>query len=786
MSFGKFQFRRGTAAAWTSANPTLAEGELGLETDTLAVKLGDGATAWTSLAYFATKVHTGSGVPSGGLGTVGDLYIRSSNGELYLKTAVSTWTSQGNLTGPQGIQGNTGAAGVVQTVTAANGTLVAGGTAADPNLKRAAITGDVGVPDASNTSTIGANAVTNAKLAQMVQATLKGRAVGAGTGDPADLTQTQITAMLNVATGSLQGAMSASDKSKLDNLWYDVTNYGFIGNDSFDNGTVWDAFFDLLPVGATVYFPPGTYRTSTVFLIDGDKHLRFIGGGKYTSIIKATNTTQDIFRISISAWYNTWEDMGFQHSGTPTAGSAINIDPGASGSAVGTNIYRCWFNNLFIGIRAVGQQAANLSVWDSIDISSNVVNSRGCLWTGEIINMIMSNSTINLGYPPFHVAGTAAMEITHSGAIQLIGGEYIGGTNTLLLNGSAGGSSSVAAIYATNCFFDQSAGSTVKITGTNIVNRVKFVQCGITGGNIAGATAVEIANTGSGAAGTATARADGVDFFDCDIYPNGGSGTTNGFLITGAQGVAINSCRISGWTNGIAVTPSVSNGYTKININNNKLGATNNFTTPNTVGILLNAGSFNYGPIIICDNDMTGSTTPLSDASTIATATQKKISDNVGMLLTGLAASTTTSPALTTTDTLLVRMPIPANGLQIGDVIRAVVVTSQAGSGNPSIRLRYGVNGTTADTALVTHTPTIAAAAQATFFQYFTVRTLGGTGTCGVVSTNFSAGIADTTTNQTQTTATPTIATNTANFLSVTASISASTLTVHSATLEVL
>jgi hypothetical protein len=45
------QVRRGTASEWTSANPTLASGEWGFETDTLKVKIGNGSTAWTSLAY---------------------------------------------------------------------------------------------------------------------------------------------------------------------------------------------------------------------------------------------------------------------------------------------------------------------------------------------------------------------------------------------------------------------------------------------------------------------------------------------------------------------------------------------------------------------------------------------------------------------------------------------------------------------------------------------------------------------------------------------------------------
>jgi hypothetical protein len=47
----RFQFRRGLAATWTSSNPTLLAGEIGLETDTGKLKFGNGTTAWTSLNY---------------------------------------------------------------------------------------------------------------------------------------------------------------------------------------------------------------------------------------------------------------------------------------------------------------------------------------------------------------------------------------------------------------------------------------------------------------------------------------------------------------------------------------------------------------------------------------------------------------------------------------------------------------------------------------------------------------------------------------------------------------
>ena len=51
----RFQLRRDTAANWASVNPVLALGEPGVETDTLKVKVGDGAAAWNSLGYSITK-----------------------------------------------------------------------------------------------------------------------------------------------------------------------------------------------------------------------------------------------------------------------------------------------------------------------------------------------------------------------------------------------------------------------------------------------------------------------------------------------------------------------------------------------------------------------------------------------------------------------------------------------------------------------------------------------------------------------------------------------------------
>ena len=59
--------KRATAARWASQNPVLAAGEIGYETDTRKMKLGDGTSSWTQLSYLvADGTGTGTGGGSGG------------------------------------------------------------------------------------------------------------------------------------------------------------------------------------------------------------------------------------------------------------------------------------------------------------------------------------------------------------------------------------------------------------------------------------------------------------------------------------------------------------------------------------------------------------------------------------------------------------------------------------------------------------------------------------------------------------------------------------------------
>lgn len=95
----KIQFRRDTSSNWTSVNPILSQGELGLELDTLKYKIGDGTSTWSALAY-----NTLSGAV-GGLDFVpvgAEPSVPATNLTLYAKAIAGRIMPR--FVGPSGLQ----------------------------------------------------------------------------------------------------------------------------------------------------------------------------------------------------------------------------------------------------------------------------------------------------------------------------------------------------------------------------------------------------------------------------------------------------------------------------------------------------------------------------------------------------------------------------------------------------------------------------------------------------------------------------------------------------------
>jgi hypothetical protein len=193
-----------------------------------ATALGSFTTAQLNAALSDNDVATGGGTATGtntgdqtsivGItGTLAEFNAALTGADFATGGGTATGTNTGDQTSIVGITGT-----VAEFNAALTGADFAtgGGTATGTNTgdQTITLTGAVtGSGTGSFAVAIASNAVTNTNLADMATATFKGRAT-AGTGDPEDLTGTQATALLDVATGSLKGLLSASDKSKLDGI----------------------------------------------------------------------------------------------------------------------------------------------------------------------------------------------------------------------------------------------------------------------------------------------------------------------------------------------------------------------------------------------------------------------------------------------------------------------------------------------------------------------------------------------------------------------------------------
>lgn len=70
MAIYRIQSRRDTLTNWATNNPTLASGEIGFETDTYKIKIGDGSTSWNTLTYFTGSSLATLSIAGGGTGAI--------------------------------------------------------------------------------------------------------------------------------------------------------------------------------------------------------------------------------------------------------------------------------------------------------------------------------------------------------------------------------------------------------------------------------------------------------------------------------------------------------------------------------------------------------------------------------------------------------------------------------------------------------------------------------------------------------------------------------------------
>lgn len=497
----------------------------------------------------------------------------------------------------------------------------------------------------------------------------------------------------------------------------DATTIGIsTTNTAAQNTTAFNNWYATAPVNYTLQFPDGTFDFSGELTLNRNLQGMHRGMGKSRTILRTTSATANLFYISISAYYYSWEELGFTSTVTKTAGAMIGTNPAAGDNAY-LDIRRCEFKNYFVGIALDGVGAANVGTLSEILMNTpSGSSSIGLRINGENINFMVTNVTIN--HNPGSAGLGTCLQILTSGACQFMGCDFIGGQKTLEVNPTV---RPVSALYFANCFFDQAGTVGVDFIGTQATSRVKFVQCGITNGNVANSIALRVAGTGTG-----TAIPEALDFVQCDFYNSFAGLSSTGALLTGVRGISLTNCRVSGFTVGIDVTPYNSAGVTNIDISGCTIGPTENFPG-NGIGIRLNAGAVTYAACVIENNDLSGNTTPLVNNGTF----QKPllIGQNIG--LASQPQPSVANQTVNAVETIIHQVALDANALLVGTTIKFYASGTITGT-TPSLlpRIRIGTAGTTADAQVCA---TVAAVmTTATGWQvegFLTVRSIGAAGT---------------------------------------------------------
>jgi len=175
-------------------------------------------------------------------------------------------------------------------------------------------TGDV-TSVADGAQTIANDAVTNAKAANMAQATVKGRASGAGTGDPTDLTATQARTILNVEDGA-----DVTDTDNVDAAGAVMESDSVDVISDIDTTTDPPALNECLKWNGAKWVPAAydyTFVFSIATFTDNEASTQLIGSGAW----EATGN------LIFNATYN---------NGPPTA-ATITMTTNGGGGVWGTN-----------------------------------------------------------------------------------------------------------------------------------------------------------------------------------------------------------------------------------------------------------------------------------------------------------------------------------------------------------------------------------------------------------------------------------------------------------------
>ena len=277
----RMQQRRGTAAQWTAANPVLAAGEIGFETDTSKFKMGNGSSAWSALQYFANAAELAAiidGAPDL-LNTLNELAASIGDDPAFLTTVAANLEAHRTATGVHGVADMT----LLQTATQVStsisthnsDTTDVHGIANTGNL---ATTGDITTHNSDTTNVHGIADTAGLAYAATVATDITS-AIGTHNSDTTNVHGIADTAGL-VTQDNLTDAIAAAET--------DFSTYGGIGID-------WNAVDTRFDIDSTV--ATKTYADSAVSTHNDDT--TNVHGIADTSLLATTADVAAVTKTSL-------------------------------------------------------------------------------------------------------------------------------------------------------------------------------------------------------------------------------------------------------------------------------------------------------------------------------------------------------------------------------------------------------------------------------------------------------------------------------------------------------
>ncbi len=294
----KIQLRRDTSANWSSVNPVLSQGEIGLNLTTGQFKIGDGSTAWNSLSYSSDDIS---------IGDLGDVIITDASNGDFLRWNGSAWINDAvNL--------STDTVGdYVNTVTASTGVTITG----------------AGGESSSPVFSIGQDVATTASVTfAQVTAPLNGNANTAST--------LQTSRVISLS-GDVSGSVSFNGSQNVDISATIQPNSVALGTDTTGN-YVNDV---VAGTGVTVSHTPGEGSTASIAIGQDVGTSASVQFGQITTTGDVTvggNLTVNGATTTLNTETLAVEDnivlLNSNVTGSPTSNAGIEVERGDSSNVV--------------------------------------------------------------------------------------------------------------------------------------------------------------------------------------------------------------------------------------------------------------------------------------------------------------------------------------------------------------------------------------------------------------------------------------------------------------------